>query len=252
MHTYNTLFIGKAYYHFNNVDSTNIVLRNILKNHKNVEGIVVSADHQTNGKGQRGNVWSDEPGSNIAMSLFLNCSFLNINEQFYLSKTISLGIIDCLNDVFEKSFKIKWPNDIYLDAKKLGGILIENASLQNKISESIIGIGINVNQTVFDKALPNPTSLKNILHKTVDQYQLIKQLWAYLEKRYLQLKNGNWKTINEDYLKNLHLFNEMATYKIKDQIVEGTIVGIHKNGHLQVKIKQEVKSFDLKEITFCH
>ncbi len=252
MNTYNTLFLGKVYYHFNNVDSTNIVLRNILKNHKNIDGVVVSADHQTNGKGQRGNSWKDEPGMNIAMSIFFNCNFLHINEQFYLSKAISLGVIDCLNDIFNKSFKIKWPNDIYLDSKKLGGILIENTSLKNKLNESIVGIGLNVNQTTFDASLPNPTSLKNILHKSLDQPQLLKQMWFYLEKRYLHLKNGNWNLINKDYLDNLYLYNKNAQFKIKDQIVEGLITGVNANGHLQVKIENTVKSFDLKEISFIH
>jgi len=252
LNTFNTLFLGKVYYHFNNVDSTNIVLRKILKNHKNIEGVVVSADHQTNGRGQRGNSWEDEEGQNIAMSIFLKCSFLKIDEQFFLSKAISLGIIDCLNELFDNSFKIKWPNDIYSNNKKLGGILIENSSNKNQITESIVGIGLNVNQEVFPNTLPNATSLINIIQTETHIQQLIKQLWVSIEKRYLQLKNGNWNTINDDYKNNLYLLNTKAPFEIDGEKIEGTIVDVAKNGHLMVNINQKIEKFDLKEIVFLN
>ncbi len=250
MHTYNAHFFGKVFYSLNKIDSTNNFLQNLQKTEKLANGTLVIAKHQTAGKGQRGNHWHDEPGSNIAMSLYIETDFLEIVAQFYLSMAISLALAEGLSRLLNASICLKWPNDLYFDDQKLGGILIENSSLGKYLQDSIVGIGINVNQVFFPENLPNPTSLKLIsgLEYRVDD--VARSLLDYLEERYLQLKNGNFQSIKSDYLKKLYRYQEKAPYLINEQKIEGKIVDVHQDGRLVVLIEGKKRLFDLKEIQF--
>lgn len=118
----------------------------------------LSPNGQSRGRGQRGNSWSSSAGANLTFSVVLCPGFLETAQQFYLSKAVSLAVCDTVES-FGVRPQVKWPNDIYIDGRKVAGILIENDLAGNFLSRSVVGIGINVNQTEFDPALPNPTSL---------------------------------------------------------------------------------------------
>ena len=140
--------------------STNSLLAPLASGH--LHGFTVVAMAQTAGRGQRGNSWESEPNKNLTFSMLLRPHGLSAAEQFCLSEAVSLAIVDVLSAILEpygKRALIKWPNDIYVDDKKICGILIENTLTGRLIDRSIVGIGINVNQTVFRSDAPNPTSL---------------------------------------------------------------------------------------------
>ena len=202
----NTLFIGQNTIKLDAVGSTNDyaseLLSRGLKREKVFEGTVVYALSQRAGKGQRGKKWESEPFKNLTFSIVFYPSFLSAQEQFMLSKAVSLGICDYVSSVINKEAKIKWPNDIKVGNEKIAGILIENSIRNNEIMHSIVGIGLNVNQTGFGKNIPNPTSLKLITGKNIDLEVCLGDLCSYLEARYLQLKSGKSKKINEDYEKS--------------------------------------------------
>ena len=140
------LFTGKNLVHFDRVSSTNNVLSDMLSNSKPLEeGSVIMADEQSNGKGQQGAFWEYEPHKNITLSLLYRPDFLTIEDQFYLSIAISLGISDFLEEALQQKSHIKWPNDIYFAHYKIAGILIENTLMGSHLKTSIIGIGLNVN-----------------------------------------------------------------------------------------------------------
>src|SRR5690349_7854438 len=137
-----------------------------------VEGTVVITDSQTSGRGQRGNTWITEPGKNLTFSLLMKPTFLNAQDQFLLNKAFSLGLYDYLNATLQATVKIKWPNDMVVNDKKICGILIENQIQGQNIQNSIVGIGLNVNQENF--SIPTATSMKvlgkdftleNVLHE---------------------------------------------------------------------------------------
>ena len=145
-----TLFIGNNIVRLNDVDSTNSFALSLLRNTEMEEGAVITAHAQTLGRGQRGNTWFSEPGKIITCSILLKPNFLNINLQFDLTRAIALGLSDLLNDLLPSSaINIKWPNDIIADGKKIAGILIENVINGTRVSTSVVGIGLNVNQQHF-------------------------------------------------------------------------------------------------------
>ena len=135
-------------------------MNQLIKNTEVAEGTVVLAKEQTSGRGQVNNTWESSYGDNLLMSIVLYPEFLHAGNQFLLSKFVSLAIVDFLSYYLE-NVTIKWPNDIYVGNKKIAGVLIENSLRGAFISSSVVGIGLNVNQTEFSSSIPNPTSLKN-------------------------------------------------------------------------------------------
>ena len=122
-----TLFIGKNIINLSECHSTNDYFSSLLKEKKQPEGTLIITENQTRGKGQRGNVWAVEPGKNLTFSINLYPRMLPARYQFFLNMVISLGITESLNELFSKlTFLIKWPNDIYVNGCKTGGILLEN------------------------------------------------------------------------------------------------------------------------------
>jgi len=149
--------IPKIHY-FDTLDSTNLKLKELTKNETLPELSVVMARKQTKGRGQLGNSWESEAGKNLTFSILIKPLFIQIHQQFCITQLVTLALMDILKPLYN-NVSIKWPNDIYADNKKMGGILIENNIKGNNINESFIGIGLNLNQTIFKSNAPNPISL---------------------------------------------------------------------------------------------
>lgn len=250
-----TLFIGQNCIHLKSIDSTNSYASELLSRIKPVEGTLIYTFEQQKGRGQRGNTWESEPNKNVASSFILYPAFLPAGKQFLLNKIISLAVADLMAELIKPSdktqeIKIKWPNDIYAGNKKIAGILIENTLRENNIQNAIVGIGININQILFNTDI-NATSLALIKNKEFDLMQIIELLCEFIEARYLQLKGNKLDGIDTAYLQHLYQFNEWHHYSSNNQLFEGKISGISGLGKLQVQLKSdEIKEFDLKEIKF--
>lgn len=249
LHKYfaNTIFIGKQVISLPSCHSTNDITASLVPKGSLFDGAVIVTDHQTAGRGQRGNVWEAAPGQNLTFSIWLKPTFLAIEEQFYLNIITSLAIADFLKDYVNEGVSIKWPNDIYWYDSKLGGILIENTLRQGLIEHVIVGIGLNINQQKFgsDKAI----SLANICHQEFSLDALLHQLLASIESRYLQLKKGNRKQLLAEYLSKLYWFGEERVFQGKDYFT-GEICGIDEIGRLKIKTSAGVRRFDVKEVAF--
>ena len=142
-------------YHFlEETTSTNDEARNPRYGH----GDAICAERQTAGRGQRGHTWSSEEGRNLMFSLVWEPRFLPVSEQFLLSEAVALALTDLFGG-YGIDARIKWTNDIYAGDRKLVGILIEHNLTGDRLSRTIVGIGVNVNQTRFDPSLPNPSSM---------------------------------------------------------------------------------------------
>lgn len=249
--TFLGLFVGQNIVSLSNVDSTNNYLKELLTKSRPVpEGSVIMAVKQSAGRGQIGNTWHSEAGKNLTFSLVLYPSFLPIDQQFELTKAISLALNDVLSSYFGPSAKIKWPNDCYINDKKIGGILIENSIQGNQIKHSIIGVGLNVNQSDFPSELINATSFNQAFSKEHELMTVLGEICSAIEARYLQLKAGNLKEIDAQYLNNLYLLNQWNIYRINGCLQNGKICGIDSQGQLQVEIDNQIQSFGLKEIAF--
>ena len=231
--------------------STNSYLKDFISQKDDGESYVIKTDFQSVGKGQGSNIWESETAKNLMFSFNSINHGLEAVNQFYITAIVSCSVCDIISEYLPNNdVKIKWPNDIYIGNKKVAGILIENDVLNNEIVESIIGIGININQEVFKSDAPNPISLINILKKEIDLNEVLNIFINKFDKNYNLLKDDEYNKIREDYLKKLFRINEEHLFIIDDTQVKGMIVGIDEYGFLQIEINENIKSFDIKEVKY--
>lgn len=242
------LFLGKKVVFLPQCHSTNDELVQMSRNSDEPEGSVVYTDDQQKGKGQRGNVWIAEPGKNILMSILLRPKFLFPADQFYLNLISGLAIVDVLKNHIDDEILLKWPNDIFINDRKISGVLVENNLRGNSIETSVVGIGINVNQKGF--RINSATSLTLETNLVFDREELIESVLCHLEKWYLHLKNGATTFILNEYHKLLMWRGEHRVFKSGDNEFEGEIIGIDKTGNLVINVVDELKTFGIKEVEF--
>ena len=145
---------------FDRLDSTNNHAKALIQEGKAKHGQVIYTVEQTAGRGQATKTWESESGKNLTFSLIVQPEHIPPNRQFLICQAVSVGIMKYLEPLVKhERIHIKWPNDIYVDMKKIAGILIEHNIQGNRILSTVIGVGLNVNQTKFSKNVPNPTSL---------------------------------------------------------------------------------------------
>ena len=242
--------IGSNIERIREIGSTNNYAAQQLLTKSLIEGTIFIADSQVEGRGQVLTKWESEPNKNLTFSILLYPDFLEINKQFELSKAISLGVCDFLKDIMGNT-SIKWPNDIYIGKGKVAGILIENSVRINKISSSIVGIGLNVNQLFFTGDAPNPVSLSQITGKVYDLEESLYRLCLKIDARYHQLRSGEFGKIDYDYTDLLYQQGYWSNYSDENEDFEGKILGVDFIGRLMVETRTgKIKKFNYKEIVF--
>ena len=221
----------------------------MAKRDKVEEGLVIYADHQTKGKGQRGNIWLDHPGKNILASILLSPTFLLPPEQYLLNVTVGLSVIKTVSRYLNQStVHLKWPNDVLIDDRKISGILIENVLQGNRLEKAIVGVGINLNQDDFG-VFP-ATSIFRELGKLIERTQFIEELLLDIEHYYLMLKNNGKEMLLQMYHEKLYQKGVVRKYEDKDGLFEGTILGIDATGKLIVNREGTLTHYGIKEINF--
>ncbi len=241
-----THLFGKKVIYLPSCHSTNDIAAEMLQNDAISEGSVVITDNQLNGKGQRNNAWESEKGKNFTFSLVMKPAFLKPHEQFLISQTVALGLFHYLSSKTDENVRIKWPNDLLLNSRKICGTLIENGLRGSGISHSIAGIGLNMNQTVFQN--PLPVSLKNITGSTYDLQEEFPAMMEYLEKYYLILSEDGKDIIHQNYLRHLAGIGEKRLFSSGDEVFLGEITGTSSTGRLIVGTETGLREFDVKEI----
>ncbi|MFN6945499.1 MAG: biotin--[acetyl-CoA-carboxylase] ligase [Cytophagaceae bacterium] len=227
--------------------STNDVLFDRLQeNHP--EGTIVITSNQTAGKGQRGNSWLAEPGKNLTFSLLLYPKFLWVSQQFYLNISICLSLTETITKYTPKKVTIKWPNDIYIEDRKVCGVLFNNQVKGDVINSSIVGIGLNVNQGQFQGFPATSLTLESSLEE-FDPEKILFHLCKNIERRYLLLRNMEFGKLKQEYYSHMYRFQERHLFKT-GQIFEGMIIGTDEFGRLAVEVDGSVKYFDIKEIEY--
>ena len=238
--------------YYDEAESTNIRAAELLLKQSLPEGTIIYTGRQTAGAGLGENKWDSEPGMNITASVLLYPVFLPADEQFKLTMVMSVSICNML-ETLDGTLKpqIKWPNDIYLNHRKVAGMLIKNNISGNTISQTIAGIGLNVNQLTFDARAPLAISLSMITGREYDIMELLTKWHAALGKTYHLLQSGRAHEIEKDYLDRFYRLNQWANYTINDEKVRAKITGIGAYGMLQLKGKDGREfSCGLKEVVF--
>lgn len=205
--------IGLPFIELSETESTNMYAMDQLQANLAAHGAAFFAHHQTAGRGQRGRIWQSEPGSQIALSVIADTSFLSLSNPFPISVAVGLAAYDLYSRYAGDETRIKWPNDIYWRDRKAGGILIENIVRGISWPWSVIGIGMNVSQRSFPASLINPVSLKQITGKDFSASALARELCAFLELRYQQLMRHEFDKMLTEY--NTLLYRKDQAVKLQ-------------------------------------
>ncbi|MCK5136034.1 MAG: biotin--[acetyl-CoA-carboxylase] ligase [Bacteroidales bacterium] len=229
------------------VTSTNSYISELIKQGKAGEGLVVIADYQEAGRGQGANRWQSRKGENLLMSTLLFPAFLSASRQFHISRMASLAICDTM-DPLGLDPRIKWPNDILIRQEKIAGILIEHGITGKNISHTIIGIGMNLNQSDFPEFPVNATSLALEKGFTREPLLVAEDLLKHLMARYIQLKEGRSELLEQEYLERLFRIHRPASFRAKGKTFNGVIRGVNDYGELLVEQGDQTVSYGFQEI----
>ncbi len=231
-------------------DSTNLQLAKIASQEPLNEGTVLVTENQSSGRGQVENFWESEPGKNLLFSVLFYPDFLELQNRFLLSELTANAIKQVLDKLVDH-ITIKWPNDIYYKDEKIAGILIENSITDNVITQSIIGIGVNVNQEVFVSNAPNPVSLKQILGSDIDLDFLLERIVNQILSLYEDLKEGSYDDIKQYYHDSLYRKSGMYVFSDKDGQFNAKIDSVADDGVLTLVTEEgETRKYVFQEVSF--
>ena len=234
------------------IDSTNEFLKGLSAQQDLENFTVVTAENQTKGKGQRGTIWNSEVGKNLIMSVLVRDFLTDINAIFNLNIAFSLAVIAALKKKNIPDLSIKWPNDILSANKKIGGILIENSIKSDAAILSIVGLGLNVNQTNFE-GLPKASSLSIVIGQNLDKEELLSEIMANLEKNVAEsLQNPT--NLRQQYVDLIYKKEiPMPFMNQNNKKFMGIIQGISPIGRLLVLLVDDsVVEFDIKEVQMLY
>lgn len=238
------------------VHSTNVTLQQKSEQYLQEWGEIskffgIYTNEQTNGKGLASNRWLSNKGENLLISFIFQPPIAPV-DQFKFNMFFALSVRKFLSTFIENPL-VKWPNDIYVNQQKMAGILIEHAIQGENLKYTIAGVGININQTVFDPSIPNPTSLALLTSKQYEIETLALRFTQMLEKEYNLILENQVENLEQEYLKHLYQYQVEADYEIMGKRLKGKIVGISKFGQLLVE-DSELKNYtcNYKEIKFIN
>jgi BirA family biotin operon repressor/biotin-[acetyl-CoA-carboxylase] ligase len=224
--------IGETFLEIDSTESTNTLAMQAASTGTARPGTVWFAHEQTAGKGQRGRVWHSEPGRNLAMSILLEAPWPDPSRSFPLSAATALACLDALDETGLGGLGVKWPNDIYLGDRKLGGILIENGVRGARWTHAVIGIGINVNQTRFDPSLPNPVSIRQATGRETSPVALAKALCGKIEGRLVGLMRDDAGRTLQAYNERLYGRDRATAFRVKESEFVATPLKVLDDGSL--------------------
>jgi len=248
----NTLFIGQKVIRLSEIDSTNNYAAQQIKENGVLEGLVIIADYQSKGKGQRSKSWESEKGKNLLCSIVLSPNFIDVSNQFILNKAIALAVLKAAEMICPGAFlRIKWPNDILMEDKKLAGILTESSINGSQIGSLIVGVGMNVNQLKFEAEGRPAISISQELGSEIPIEAVLQTVCKCLEVEYLKLKAGKLNQIDKEYQKNLWKLDEWQFFKINGKTEILKILGVTESGFLKTEnTDREVAEWRNGEVEF--
>jgi BirA family biotin operon repressor/biotin-[acetyl-CoA-carboxylase] ligase len=231
----------------NSTDSTNSYLKRLMLERTLEDFSVVVANNQTNGRGQRGSVWLSDKGKNLTFSVLKINPSTGPRNQFMLNILVSLSIVKALESFNVPKLSIKWPNDIFVNDKKIAGVLIENSIREKKLQKSIVGIGINANNNCSD--IESATSLKEVLNADIGMKELLSSLCQELEKYYLLFRNDK-NQIQDLYHSYLYKKDCLVNFTKEDYQFSAIVKEVDDFGRLILIEKGVEKAYSVGELSF--
>ncbi len=231
------------------VESTNVYAKKFISENKDIEETLIFSYKQTKGRGLGRNTWHTEDGKNIIFSLIVFPE-IRIEDHFMISMNVSLAVCEyiCSKGLIAS---IKWPNDIYIGNKKICGTLIENVFYGDIIKQSIVGAGLNLNQTNFPDAVPNPVSISLLTGKEYDIRTEVKEISNIILEKINNLKTISFEELRERYLSIMYQYDRFCEYRTGDNVFSGKIINVKKSGHLVIEDKSgKLSEFYFKEIEY--
>jgi len=229
-------------------DSTNLHLKRLIADELLNDYTVLVAKEQVSGRGQAGTKWLSESGKNLTFSVLKQFDGWPVRSQFMISMATSLAIYEALTDLNIPNLAIKWPNDILSGSNKIGGILIENTLKGDLIHRSVIGVGLNVNQELFED-LTHVSSLKLLTGTAYDIDVVLETILQKMKLMYHSLVKNDNEAIERRYHEVLYRKDIDSTFELKGQLVQGCIRGVSTSGKLLVSINDATPhEYGLKEI----
>ena len=242
----NKFFLNKKL-HFDSLNSTNETLGQLSKKIELQNGFYITSDYQKSGKCQNNDKWDSNPKENLLISIFLNLD-LNIENSFMLNQLASLAVLGTLSNFLDQKIEIKWPNDVYVDNKKISGILINNMVKGGIINSSVIGIGINVNQTNFNKKYI-ATSMKLLSKKDFKLNEIEKILMKNIKKQSMILLEKKILLISSRYNNHLYGKNLDSLFTLNKKRIYAKVIEVNQNGKIKLMFGDgEVNEFSQNEV----
>ena len=239
--------IGNNIIRLNTVDSTNNYAAKLLNQTKIPFGAVIMAQFQDDGRGQRGAVWQSKSGENLLFSAILDGSLMKECPPFYLSKCVAVSIKDTLSYFLKHKIHLKWPNDVLVERRKIAGVLIESQWKGNNIFSSIIGVGLNVNQTHFEYGF-DATSMKLLSANDYDLKEVLQVLCTKLNFNFNRLLSKEYSDLQQDYLSSLYKYNEKTHFKIGDKLEEVVLKDVDENGMVCLEMSGgKIQEYDFSQ-----
>ena len=250
--------IGNRIIELATVGSTNVYASEVHTAKEFEDGDVIWTLNQPSGRGQHDHRWISESGKNLTFTVCLKPYFLAPDHQFQLNKAIAMGVLDFIRSFLQIPpndphliFSIKWPNDLYINGLKIGGILIENRIMGSAFEISIAGIGININQTHFTAEIPNPVSLFQLLGHETDLKDALSDVCRFLNARYMELERMDQGLLDREYDENLLGYNQWMSFMHCGAPLEGRIKGVDNSGRLLLETPDhKILSLSHGEIVF--
>lgn len=236
----------------NAIPSTNDYLKELLHLQLLENFTIVVAEYQTKGKGQMGATWSVEPGKNLTFSVLVKGAVKEINVVFNLNVAVALSVAKTLECFNMPNIKIKWPNDILAGNKKVAGILIENNIGSNGDIHSVVGVGLNVNQSNFD-GLPKATSMAVEVGKEFNKEKVLHKITEYLKEYVIAMQSNTTELLWDEYHSKLYKKNIPMTFEKNNSKFMGIIKGVSRTGQLQVQLEDDsVVEYVVKEVQLLY
>ncbi len=241
-------FFIKNQIKLNEIDSTSKFLLDLYKSTNIDAPVVVTADYQSKGKGRESKSWESEKGKNLLISVLLEHK-ISLQDQFKFSVIISLAIVDFLSIYIKEGVSIKWPNDIMINDKKIAGFIIENIVKNTVVYTSVLGVGVNINQKIFNVFSPLATSISLENNIENDLIQIKEDFLSCLEKRYKSLNTTT--NFLKEYNDLLYKKNKNLSFEINKKKNNARIVGVDDSGKLNLRFNnKKVKKFSENSIRF--
>jgi len=231
------------------VTSTNKFLEILMDKGAGEQGLIVTSEYQSEGRGMNGTSWTSEKGKNLLMSMLHFPEGLSVQNQFYLSKCSALAVSKAIDRIVGAEIsKIKWPNDVYINSKKTAGILIQSSIKGESAQYSFLGFGVNLNQNTF--SIKNATSLMSETGQKIKIKEFLSYLIDELDRWLKVISDGHFDQINAMYYKKLIGYRQWLTYKKDEELFKGKVLKIEDDGHLLMELENgKQQLFAVKEIS---